>query len=120
MVIVNLQKTPKDSHAGLIIRYYVDDVIRLVMEQLEIKIPEAKKLSLDELKSNFCRTRPEDWVKKQLEMGEEENDESSESEASEEISVELSDNDPEWEPGIKRHRTKSNQITPKSKKPKFN
>lgn len=37
--IVNLQKTPKDRRAGIVIRAKIDAVMRLVMEELRIPIP---------------------------------------------------------------------------------
>lgn len=39
LVIVNLQKTPKDKHAVLLIRGRADEVMRAVMSRLQIPVP---------------------------------------------------------------------------------
>lgn len=39
LVIVNLQKTPKDNKAALLIRGRADEVMRAVMSRLQIPIP---------------------------------------------------------------------------------
>ncbi|MEW5313793.1 MAG: hypothetical protein WDW38_005330 [Sanguina aurantia] len=39
MVIVNLQKTPKDRRASLIVRCRVDPVMALLMQELQIQVP---------------------------------------------------------------------------------
>eukprot|EP01129_Flabellula_baltica_P009131 TRINITY_DN3679_c0_g1_i1.p1 TRINITY_DN3679_c0_g1~~TRINITY_DN3679_c0_g1_i1.p1 ORF type:complete len:566 (-),score=116.25 TRINITY_DN3679_c0_g1_i1:18-1652(-) len=39
MVLCNLQKTPFDRHAELIVRGYIDDIFKIVMEELDIEIP---------------------------------------------------------------------------------
>ena len=39
LVIVNLQKTPKDKKAALLIRGKADEVMRVVMSRLQIHIP---------------------------------------------------------------------------------
>ena len=38
-MIVNLQKTPKDKHAVLLIRGRADEVMRAVMSRLQIPVP---------------------------------------------------------------------------------
>jgi len=40
LVIVNLQKTPLDYAASLVIHGKCDDVLRLVMKKLQLEIPE--------------------------------------------------------------------------------
>lgn len=39
IVIVNLQKTPKDKHAALVVRMKVDEVMRIVMHELNLTVP---------------------------------------------------------------------------------
>jgi mono-ADP-ribosyltransferase sirtuin 6 len=39
LVIVNLQKTPKDKHAALLLRGRADEVMRAVMSRLQIPVP---------------------------------------------------------------------------------
>ena len=39
LVIVNLQKTPKDKKAALLIRGKADEVMRVVMSRLQIPVP---------------------------------------------------------------------------------
>lgn len=56
MVIINLQATPLDELADLIINALIDDVWVLLMKKLGLKIPEFKlnrlaKVELDESKS---------------------------------------------------------------------
>ena len=41
--MVNLQKTPIDDHAALIIHGKIDDVMKLLMEKLEMPIPEFRR-----------------------------------------------------------------------------
>lgn len=38
MVIVNLQKTPKDRRASLIVRCRVDPLMALLMQELQIQV----------------------------------------------------------------------------------
>lgn len=40
LVIVNLQKTPLDAYAALVIHGKCDEVMRIVMKKLKIEIPE--------------------------------------------------------------------------------
>ena len=42
-VLVNLQKTPIDHHAALIIHAKIDEVMELLMKKLEIPIPEFRR-----------------------------------------------------------------------------
>jgi NAD+-dependent protein deacetylase sirtuin 6 len=39
LVIINLQTTPKDKHAALVIRRRCDDVMRVVMAALQLQVP---------------------------------------------------------------------------------
>jgi len=50
LVIVNLQKTPLDSYASLIIHAKCDDVMRILMEKLCYQIPEWKMKKRMQLK----------------------------------------------------------------------
>lgn len=43
VVIINLQKTPADQYASLLIHEKVDKVIEMVMKHLEIPIPEFRR-----------------------------------------------------------------------------
>lgn len=40
LVIVNLQKTPMDAQAHLVIHGLIDDVMNLLMEKIQVKIPQ--------------------------------------------------------------------------------
>jgi hypothetical protein len=40
LVVINLQKTPVDLYASLIINGKIDDVIDLLMKKLKLKIPQ--------------------------------------------------------------------------------
>ena len=40
LVIVNLQKTPLDAYAALVIHGKCDEVMNLVMKKLQLEIPE--------------------------------------------------------------------------------
>lgn len=51
MVIVNLQKTPYDSKATLLIHERTDKVMQLLMQELGLTIPEYK-LEEDQVKNN--------------------------------------------------------------------
>ena len=53
MVIINLQKTPMDHLADLVIHGYIDDVIERLMKKLDLTIPQFKldrwaKIKLEE------------------------------------------------------------------------
>nr|BAO57219.1 sirtuin 6 [Polyandrocarpa misakiensis] len=57
LVVVNLQPTKHDRRADLRIHYYVDDVIKGVMENLGIKVPEYVVPIINE-----CSTRKNPWL----------------------------------------------------------
>lgn len=125
LVIVNLQKTPRDDWADMLIRYYVDDVISIVMESLGIEIPESKKLKITDL-NKFCKTRKKDWVTTQLKPksgnSEEETSSSEEEDDTLDNSVVFDNEDPDWTPNFKPSPTKRKLPTRTSarKKSKYN
>ena len=43
VVIINLQKTPFDEHADIVIHESVDKVMELLMKQLSIPVPEFRR-----------------------------------------------------------------------------
>merc|ERR1712137_154288 len=97
LVIINLQRTPRDDFATMVIRYYVDDIFTSVMEHLNISIPEPQKIPLIELNKSFCKVRDVNWVETQLQHTEESESEEEEYESVDE-SIIPSKSDPEWTP----------------------
>ena len=43
VVIINLQKTPVDEHADIVIHEQVDKVMELLMKKLNIPVPEFRR-----------------------------------------------------------------------------
>jgi hypothetical protein len=42
LVIVNLQKTPLDKHAALVIHAKCDDMMKILMKKLDLEVPEFR------------------------------------------------------------------------------
>jgi hypothetical protein len=70
-VIVNLQNTPKDKKASLVIHYYCDYVMRQVMKNLGIKIPLYRVMKRFDLKFEqnalTMKMHPSDRLEKYIE-----------------------------------------------------
>ena len=101
LVIINLQKTPRDEWAHLLIRERVDVVMEQVMQHLNYSISPPIRLPPDTLCRSFARNRPRDWLARQCPPpGEDESEESEDEESShEETSPSPGDDkDPEWHP----------------------
>ena len=65
-MIINLQKTPRDQWANMVIHDYVDNVMKSLTQLLGIAIPPPSKLPLEHLSNTFCHYRPSDWLYEQL------------------------------------------------------
>jgi len=42
VIICNIQKTPKDANADLVINHYTDHIFRLFLQGLQIPLPDTK------------------------------------------------------------------------------
>ncbi|XP_058219943.1 NAD-dependent protein deacetylase SRT1-like isoform X3 [Rhododendron vialii] len=70
IVIVNLQQTPKDNKASLVIRGLVDKVIAGVMHYLNLRIPPHVRVDLFEIIfTQFHRTSEKKYAKWTLKVG---------------------------------------------------
>ncbi|KAJ0261603.1 NAD-dependent protein deacetylase SRT1 [Hirschfeldia incana] len=62
IVIVNLQKTPKDKKADVVIHGFVDKVVAGVMESLNMQIPPYVRLDLFQIILNQSLSRDERYI----------------------------------------------------------
>ena len=111
LVIINLQTTPADKHADLIIRGYVDDIMRIVMKKLMIEVPSPQRLTADELNEIFVyKTNPENVERISFKLSEQnKNNNNNNSDEGEQLDV--SEFDDEWKPSKRKRKSKTSQKT---------